>query len=203
MADLLIRCQKRNLALPLELSGNLAVEDPLIRFNGQEEVDPLILWQRLRIPSTATSSRYQAGMRIPRRIRASGIALIKLMRSRSVAARAVSGTGRARFRRPQPILKAQAREHVKHFGSTLLQIPIQPGLQSRGDNGVGSLCNLRLHRTASAPAEMRDGSYLVGRKIWATTKVYSMSCWESKLNRLSPHEETAIASKSLMKRAPQ
>jgi hypothetical protein len=29
----------------------------------------------LKIPSTATSSRYQAGMRTPRRIRASGIAL--------------------------------------------------------------------------------------------------------------------------------
>ena len=33
------------------------------------------LWQRLRFPSTATSSRYQAGIRTPRRIRASGIAL--------------------------------------------------------------------------------------------------------------------------------
>ena len=43
MADLLIRCQKRDLALPLELAANLAVENPLIRFHGQEEVGPLLL----------------------------------------------------------------------------------------------------------------------------------------------------------------
>jgi hypothetical protein len=33
------------------------------------------LWQPLKIPSTATSSKYQAGKRTPRRIRASGIDL--------------------------------------------------------------------------------------------------------------------------------
>jgi len=43
----------------------------------------------------APRSRYQAGMRIPRRILASGIALRKLIRSRLVAGRAVSGTRRA------------------------------------------------------------------------------------------------------------
>ena len=53
---------------------------------------------------------HQAGMRIRSRIRASGIALRKLIRSKSVAGRAVSGTGRARFRRPQPMLTAAGRE---------------------------------------------------------------------------------------------
>ncbi|MFO0016914.1 MAG: hypothetical protein ACK52U_10195 [Synechococcaceae cyanobacterium] len=43
MVDLLIHCQKRDLALPLELAGNLAVQDPLIGFDCQEEVGPLLL----------------------------------------------------------------------------------------------------------------------------------------------------------------
>ena len=80
------------------------------------------LWQQLRIPSTATSSRYQAGMRIPRRIRASGIALRKLIRSRSNAGRAISGTGGARFRRPHPMLTASAGELMTHFESVLCNI---------------------------------------------------------------------------------
>jgi hypothetical protein len=50
------------------------------------------LWQPLGIPSTATSSSYQDGNRTPRRIRASGIDLRWLIRSRSVAAEAVSST---------------------------------------------------------------------------------------------------------------
>ena len=54
------------------------------------------LWQPLGIPSTATSSSYQDGnrtpRRTPRRIRASGIDLRWLIRSRSVAAEAVSST---------------------------------------------------------------------------------------------------------------
>ena len=43
MADLLIRCHKRDRALSLELAGNLTVQDPLIGFHGQEEVGPLLL----------------------------------------------------------------------------------------------------------------------------------------------------------------
>jgi hypothetical protein len=82
------------------------------------------LWQQLGIPSTATSSRYQAGLRIPRRIRGSGIALRKLIRSRSVAGRAVSSKDRARFRRPQPMLSAPARVPVTHFKSALCEISL-------------------------------------------------------------------------------
>ena len=82
--------------------------------------------QPLRIPSTATSSRYQAGMRTPRRKRASGIACRSLIRSRSVAAEAVSGTGRRRYHRPNPLLAAQARAPVTHFESALPPAPTSP-----------------------------------------------------------------------------
>ena len=82
----------------------------------------------LRIPSAATSSRYQAGMRTPRRMRASGIALRKLIRSRSVAAEALSSTERRRFRRPQPMVVAAATAPVAHFESALDRPVIQSGL---------------------------------------------------------------------------
>ena len=71
------------------------------------------------MPSTATSSRYQAGIRIPRRIRESGIALRKLIRLRSVAAEMLSGTRRGRIRRPQLMLTAPAMAPVTDFKSAL------------------------------------------------------------------------------------
>ena len=43
VADLMIRCHERDLALPLELAADLAVERLLVPFNGQEEVGPLLL----------------------------------------------------------------------------------------------------------------------------------------------------------------
>ena len=43
MTDLLIHCNKRDLAYPLELMLNLAMQRALIGFNGQEEVGSLLL----------------------------------------------------------------------------------------------------------------------------------------------------------------
>jgi len=43
MTDLLIHCNKRDLAFPLELMLHLAMQSPLIGFHGQEEVGPLLL----------------------------------------------------------------------------------------------------------------------------------------------------------------
>ena len=59
------------------------------------------LWQRLRIPSTAISSRNQPGKRTPSRIRASGIALRKLVKSRSLSACGLEHKEEL-FRRPHP-----------------------------------------------------------------------------------------------------
>ena len=77
------------------------------------------LWQQLSIPSTPTSSRYQAGMRTPRRMRVSGIARRKLIRSRSAAEETVSGTGRRRCRRPHTMLAVPTRAAGPHFESAL------------------------------------------------------------------------------------
>ena len=77
------------------------------------------LSQPLKIPSTATSSRYQAGIRIPRRSRTSGIALRKLIRSRSVAAEAVSGTEKEQDHSVNPTPATQASALVTHFESAL------------------------------------------------------------------------------------
>ena len=76
------------------------------------------------MPSTATSSRYQAGMRTPRRIRASGIALRKLIRSRSVAAEQVSRTEKEQARSANPTLATQASALVTHFESALGLMPL-------------------------------------------------------------------------------
>jgi hypothetical protein len=43
MADLLIRCHKRDRALSLELAGNLAMQRLLVALDRQEEVGPLLL----------------------------------------------------------------------------------------------------------------------------------------------------------------
>ena len=43
MADLLIRCDKRDVTLSLELALDLAVQGLLVGFDGQEEVGPLLL----------------------------------------------------------------------------------------------------------------------------------------------------------------
>ena len=43
VADLVIRCHKRDLALSLELAADLAVQRLLVGFNRQEEVGPLLL----------------------------------------------------------------------------------------------------------------------------------------------------------------
>ena len=43
VADLLIRCHKRDLALSLELAADLAVQRLLVGFHRQEEVGPLLL----------------------------------------------------------------------------------------------------------------------------------------------------------------
>jgi len=83
------------------------------------------LSQPLRIPSTATSSRYQAGIRIPRRIRVSGIALMKLIRSRSVAAESVSSTEMEQSHSVNPTPATQACAFVTHFESTLGYLPWQ------------------------------------------------------------------------------
>jgi hypothetical protein len=42
MAFLVIRCSERNLALPLELATDLAVELWLVRFDGQGDVGALV-----------------------------------------------------------------------------------------------------------------------------------------------------------------
>lgn len=81
------------------------------------------LWQRLRIPRRATNSRYQAGIRTPRRIRASGIALRSLIRSRSVAAETLLSKRRSRFRRLHCMLTTQARDPVTDFDSALVFVP--------------------------------------------------------------------------------
>jgi hypothetical protein len=77
------------------------------------------LSQPLRIPSTATSNRYQVGIRTHRRIRASGIALRKLIRSRSAAAEPVSGTEKEQSYSVNGMLKAQDTALVTHFESAL------------------------------------------------------------------------------------
>ena len=77
------------------------------------------LLQRLSIPSTPTSSRYQARMRTPRRMRVSGIARRKLIRSRSAAEETVSGSGRRRFRRPHAMLAVPTRAAGPHFEPAL------------------------------------------------------------------------------------
>jgi hypothetical protein len=67
-------------------------------------------------------------MRTPRRMRGSGIARRKLIRSRSVAATAASGTERRRSRRPQLMVAGRARAPVTHFESALAAPPRQhPG----------------------------------------------------------------------------
>ena len=43
MADLLIRCQKRDRALSLELAADLVVQRLLVGLDRQEEVGPLLL----------------------------------------------------------------------------------------------------------------------------------------------------------------
>lgn len=86
-------------------------------------------WKALQIPQALALDQdaehgYQeqvpAGMRTPRRMRASGIAVRKLIRSRSVAAAALSGTERIQSRRPQPMLAGAVSSLVTHFGSTLM-----------------------------------------------------------------------------------
>ena len=84
----------------------------------------------LRMPSTASSSRYQAGMRTPCRIRASGITLRKLIRSRSVVVETLWGTERGQSHRPQPMLAAPARQHVTHFESSLARLACFLGVVS-------------------------------------------------------------------------
>jgi hypothetical protein len=74
--------------------------------------------------STATSSRKQAGMRTPRRMRAPGIALRKLIRSRSMAAETLWGTERRQSHRLQPMLAAMATTPVKHLESALAPDPL-------------------------------------------------------------------------------
>jgi hypothetical protein len=77
------------------------------------------LWQPLRMPSTATNSRYQAGMRMPRRIRVSGMARRKLIRSRSVAGACVSSRGKRRSHRGHRKLGPEARGLGTDFKSAL------------------------------------------------------------------------------------
>jgi hypothetical protein len=43
VADLVIRCCERDVALALELSNELAMQRPLVALNSQEEVGPLLL----------------------------------------------------------------------------------------------------------------------------------------------------------------
>ena len=43
MADLVIRCHKRDVTLSLELALDLAMQRLLVAFDGQEEVGPLLL----------------------------------------------------------------------------------------------------------------------------------------------------------------
>jgi hypothetical protein len=43
VADLVIRCCERDMALALELSNDLAMQRPLVALNSQEEVGPLLL----------------------------------------------------------------------------------------------------------------------------------------------------------------
>jgi len=43
MTDLLIHCKKRDLAFPLELALNLAMQGSLVGLDRQEEVGPLLL----------------------------------------------------------------------------------------------------------------------------------------------------------------
>ena len=43
VADLMIRCQKRDLALSLQLAADLAVKRFLVRLDRQQEVGPLLL----------------------------------------------------------------------------------------------------------------------------------------------------------------
>jgi hypothetical protein len=43
VADLVIRCCERDMALALELSNGLAMQRPLVALNNQEEVGPLLL----------------------------------------------------------------------------------------------------------------------------------------------------------------
>ncbi len=77
------------------------------------------LWQPLRMARTATNSRYQAGMRMPRRIRVSGMERRKLIRSRSVAGAFVSTTGTGRSHKGHRKVKPQARAPWAHFKSAL------------------------------------------------------------------------------------
>lgn len=66
-------------------------------------------------PQTGSSSRYQAKIRSPRRIRDTAIELRKLIRSRAVAGKAVLGRAKERINRSQPMLTALARGLVTHF----------------------------------------------------------------------------------------
>ena len=43
VADLVIRCHKRDVTLALELAEDLTMQRLLVGFDGQEEVDPLLL----------------------------------------------------------------------------------------------------------------------------------------------------------------
>ena len=43
MADLVIRCCERDVALALKLSNDLAMQRLLVAFDGQEDVGPLLL----------------------------------------------------------------------------------------------------------------------------------------------------------------
>ena len=104
---------------------------------------PLAL-ARAQIPSTAISSRNKAIVRMLRRIRALGIALRRMIRSRSVAAETLWGTERGQSHRPQPMLAAPAREPVTHFESALGYAGADPPelhhlLGRRSGTGSGTL----------------------------------------------------------------
>ena len=48
MADLLIHCHKRDLALSLELAADLTVQRLLVGLDGQEEVGPPLLLEEMK-----------------------------------------------------------------------------------------------------------------------------------------------------------
>jgi len=77
------------------------------------------LWQPLRMPRTATSSRHQDGMRIPRQMRESGMARKKLIRSGSAAAAWDSDNGEKQSHQAHRRLTAKARAIGGGFESAL------------------------------------------------------------------------------------
>jgi len=113
-------------------TSRMGVWPPGAGLQGQAPNHPMLLWLRAAVVSDGEkaassrqvsdgkmSNRYQAGIRIPRRIRTSGIALRKLIRSRSVAAEPVSRTEKEQARSANPTLAAQASALVTHFESAL------------------------------------------------------------------------------------